>query len=87
MAAKFSDDEAAVIDAARGEVNRSEWLRTAALAAAGKPAGKPGPAHPVASPGRVRFREPTPAGQCPPHPKARVIKGFCHACGRSVLND
>ena len=27
------------------------------------------------------------SGQCPPHPKARVIKGFCGACGRSVLND
>ena len=26
-------------------------------------------------------------GQCPPHPKARVLKGFCGACGRSVQND
>ena len=37
MAVKFSDAEAAVIDAARGEVSRSEWLRTVALAAAAVP--------------------------------------------------
>ena len=32
MAAKFSEAEAASIDAARGSVSRSEWLRTVALA-------------------------------------------------------
>ena len=81
MAAKFTPAEAAIIDTARGEVNRSEWLRTVALAAAGQPvgarapAGKPGP-----PPGRVPFREPTPC----PHPKARVHKSFCGACGTHV---
>jgi hypothetical protein len=30
----------------------------------------------------VRIERPAAAtGQCPPHPKARVIKGLCGACG------
>ena len=61
MAAKFSPAEAEAVDLARGDVSRSEWLRTVALAAAGKPAkpaapvpaGQPGP-----PPGRVPFRSP-----------------------------
>ena len=85
LAAKFTTAEAAIIDTARGEVNRSEWLRTVALAAAGKlvnlpvgaraPAGNPGP-----PPGRVPFKAPEPC----PHPKARVLKSFCGACGTHV---
>jgi len=43
--------------------------------AAPVPAGQPGP-----PPGRVPFREPEPC----PHPKQRVLKGFCHACGTHV---
>ena len=38
MAAKFSPAEVEAVDLARGDVSRSEWLRTVALAAAGKPA-------------------------------------------------
>jgi hypothetical protein len=34
MTTRFSESEAAEIDAARGTTDRSEWLRTAALAAA-----------------------------------------------------
>ena len=85
MGAKFSDTEAEAVDLARGDTSRSEWLRTVALAAAGKPvnlpvgarapAGQPGP-----PPGRVPFREPEPC----PHPKARVHKSFCGACGSHV---
>jgi hypothetical protein len=33
---------------------------------------------------RQRAGRDMPAGQCPPHPKARVHKGFCGACGRPV---
>lgn len=87
MAAKFSTAEAAIIDTARGEVNRSEWLRTVALAAAGQPVGARAPAgKPGSPPGRVPFREPKVSlpGQCPPHPKARVHRGFCGACGTHV---
>ena len=39
------------------------------------PAGSPG-----SPPGRVPFREPPPC----PHPKARVHKNFCGACGSHV---
>jgi hypothetical protein len=34
----------------------------------------------------VAFREPAERG-CPPHPKARVIKGLCRACGRQVGSE
>ena len=87
MAAKFSPAEVEAVDLARGDVSRSEWLRTVALAAAGQPVGKPPAAARVPAgkpagspPGRVPFREPEPC----PHPKARVIKGFCGACGSHV---
>ena len=85
LAAKFTPAEAAIIDTARGEVNRSEWLRTVALAAAGSPVNLPVGAHAPAGrtgspPGRVPFREPPPC----PHPKARVHKNFCGACGSRV---
>ena len=39
---------------------------------------------PAQPPGRVPFREPAPERDDCPHPKARVHKGFCGACGRSV---
>jgi len=85
MGAKFSDTEAEAVDLARGDTSRSEWLRTVALAAAGKPAKSPAgkPAvnlPPVPPPGRVPFREPEPC----PHPKARVHKSFCGNCGSHV---
>ena len=32
----------------------------------------------------VVLREP---GTCPPHPKARVLKGLCGACGRQVGSE
>jgi hypothetical protein len=52
MSVRFSEDEAAQIDAARGGVNRSEWLRSAALAFA--VAGCRAPRRtPVAAPERL----------------------------------
>jgi len=81
MGAKFSDTEAEAVDLARGDTSRSEWLRTVALAAAGKPVGARAPAgKPGSPPGRVPFREPEPCS----HPKARVHKNFCGACGTHV---
>jgi len=82
MAAKFSTVEAGIIDTARGDVTRSEWLRTVALAAAGQPVGARAPAgKPGSPPGRVPFRSPEPC----PHPKARVHRGFCGCCGTGGL--
>lgn len=66
ICAKFSEAEAAQIDTARGLVTRSQWLRSAALAA-----------------GAIRRSRAAAPGDCP-HPKARVIKGFCGACGTHV---
>src|ERR1019366_5432861 len=33
----------------------------------------------------VTFRQPD--GECPPHPKSRIHKGLCHACGDPVEAD
>jgi hypothetical protein len=104
MTTRFSEPEAAEIDAARGNTDRSEWLREAALAAARASGRKPLPTDVitiisdermppgvvgVVSRGRdtvavsgfsigAEQAEPEPC----PHPKARVIKGFCYACGK-----
>ena len=48
---------------------------------------QPASAEPVYTRPPVRRTRVSLPGQCPPQPKARVIKGFCRACGRSVLND
>jgi hypothetical protein len=84
LAAKFSPAEAALIDAARGETSRSEWLRDAALVAAQvlparsrrailAPEGKPAP----------KAREAA-AAKCF-HPVNRRIGGsYCAACGSTV---
>lgn len=83
LAAKFSPAEAALIDAARGEVSRSEWLRDAALAAAQvlparsrrailAPEGRPAP----------KAREAA-AAKCF-HPPNRRLGDYCAACGSSV---
>ena len=90
MGVKFSEPEAEAIDAARGNVNRSEWLRTAALAALGRqPPGAPPTMPPAGPPPRprraaapVRFREPEPERtpkNCK-HPNMRVSKGVCPDC-------
>ena len=89
MSARFTDAEAAQIDAARGATDRSVWLRQAALASLGakEPAqvktGARRGAKPAAAPPEPPLPRPKKAtGECPPHPKGRVNKGFCGACGR-----
>lgn len=75
ISARFTAAEAAEIDAARGAAERSPWLRATVLAAARGTAG---------APGRAQGKG---VGQCPPHPRARVHKGLCGACGRAVLDE
>lgn len=72
ISAKFSEAEAAGIDAARGATSRGVWLREVALAALGGVSAPPGAAD-----------GPVPVVRCA-HPKARVIKGLCGACGMNV---
>ena len=83
MAAKFSPAEVEAVDLARGDVSRSEWLRTVALTAAGQPVGKPAARAPAGQPGSPPGRVPFRPEPCP-HPKARVLKSFCGACGSHV---
>jgi hypothetical protein len=74
MAAKVSEPVAAAVDAARGMQTRSAWIQDAIAA---KLAGevKTAPAVPARA---------VSAPYVCPHPKARVIKGRCWACGASV---
>jgi hypothetical protein len=83
LAAKFSPAEAALIDAARGDTSRSQWLRDAALTAAQvlpatsrrailAPADRPQP----------KVREAA-AARCF-HPVNRRIGDYCAACGSTV---
>lgn len=81
ICAKFSEAEEAVIDTARGDMNRSEWLRLAALAAAERqrtPAG-----HVDREAEAVRQNLAAAQGDCG-HPKARRNKGLCGACGTYI---
>ena len=71
---RVSEDTAAAIDKARGGQSRSAWVADAIDAA-------------LTGPGLMLGEEIIPArkvkaaGACP-HPKARVIKNFCYACGK-----
>lgn len=79
ITAKVSEDTADAIDLARGSLSRSEWLRQLIeQGLAGTPAGRPEPA--ALESLRASRRE-----DCP-HPKARVHKGFCGACGTNVTS-
>lgn len=72
---KVSEQDAAAIDQARGARSRSDWGREALLEHA-RPRQRTRPQ----SPARVQDqREP----ECP-HPKARIAKGLCNACGTYV---
>lgn len=82
---KVSEAEAALVDAARGELTRSAFGRAALLAAVSGEA--PRPARPA--PQRQRVAEPVssslpvltePAAEPCKHPKARVLKGQCRVC-------
>lgn len=83
MSARFSDAEAARIDAARGSADRSVWLRRVALAslAAKEPV--------QVKTGARRGSKPTDAPSGPQrrrctHSGTRVIGGFCTPCDHLV---
>ena len=89
---KLSEGEAAAADKARGGVPRSEWGRSLIIAALAF-AERPDPARPRRAAPRLPSEAEKDAArtigrrmngeQCP-HPKARVIKGYCGACGTHV---
>ncbi len=70
---RLSETEAAEVDAARGTFGREAWMRAAVLAAARERAAQ-----------QKAKRDPK---ACPPHPKRRVIRGLCGACGRAVGDE
>ena len=70
---RLTEAEAAEIDEARGSAKREWWIRTAAVVVAQERIAQ-----------RNAKRDPK---ACPPHPKRRVIRGFCGACGRSVGDE
>ena len=82
MGLKLSEADAKAIDAARGTASRSEWLRSAALAAVSGGQSAPARTLPVVSEPVNRFTA-SPEPSCP-HPKARIHKGLCGACGTNV---
>ena len=78
---KVSEEQATLIDAARGIRDLSAWGRDALLAAAERqhpPAG-----HVDRQAQAVRQNRAAANGDCP-HPKARINKGLCGACGTYV---
>lgn len=81
ICAKFSEAEEVLIDTARGHMSRSEWLRLAALATADQE--RPPAGHMDRQAQAVRQNLAAAKGDCP-HPKARVNKGLCGACGHNV---
>jgi hypothetical protein len=81
MSARFSESEADLIDTARSNTDRSAWLRQAALAAAERQ--RPPTGHIDREAEAVRQNLAATQGDCP-HPKARVHKGLCGACGTYV---
>lgn len=83
MTSRFSEPEAAEIDAARGSTDRSSWLRSAALAIARRtpPPPAPKPAQP-SEPVYVNTDTPEPERKpknCK-HPNFRGVKGVCPDC-------
>ncbi len=67
---RVSEKEAAEIDVARGGQSRASWVAVAITTALN--AAKPAPKRKVE------------AGACP-HPRGRVIKGFCYRCGKPAI--
>ena len=67
---RVSQDIADSIDAVRGTRTRQEWVADAIALALHE-----------AKPAR-RVRAGKEGDACPPHPKGRVIKGFCYRCGQ-----
>lgn len=70
---RLTEAEAAEIDEARAGAKREWWIRTAALVVAREQVAQ-----------RKAKRDPE---ACPPHPKRRVLRGLCGACGRQVGDE
>ena len=86
ISVKVSESEAAPIDAARGERDRSAWGRDAMLGAAssGRRVRRVFPPEVMNAPVVMVLPDGVPTdatGRPCAHPKARVIKGLCGACG------
>lgn len=81
MSARFTEAEAAMIDEARGIEDRNAFVRRAVLAATARQTLPAGSADRQAA--AVRQNHAAALGDCP-HPKARVNKGLCGACGTYV---
>lgn len=86
MSTRFSEPEAAEIDAARGNTDRSVWLREAALAYLGRaqemilPGGAPPTMPPAGPPPRTSKAAAPSAASCP----HRLNPGaWCKICGRT----
>lgn len=74
---RLTSAEAAAVDRARGTSKRETFLRAAGLAVARAQAAEK-------KPGFLEVPEPK---ACPPHPKRRVLRGLCGACGRNVGDE
>ena len=83
VCAKLSDSELRTVEIARGHMDRSEWVRGALLAAAER--GQPREGYADRQSEAVAQNLAALEGDCP-HPKARVIKGFCYACGKPAAD-
>jgi hypothetical protein len=94
LSTRVSEDMAAQVDRARGSLTRSAWVEQAireALFADSKMPGTRSPSGPrppgrVQAPATVISRRPSARRQADcPHPRARVVKGLCGACGTGGL--
>jgi hypothetical protein len=79
---RFSETEAAEIDAARGAVSRSEFLRTACLAVARRGQGKP--VRLIDVPPKTTLLPPRIPKNCR-HVGMRLSKGVCPDCSEWVV--
>lgn len=100
VSARISEQHAEAIDAERGTRTRSSWLADLIAGHFSKPPEPPQrmPARTLSAP--VTYQDaPSPSGvsvpsatpvaragpdECPPHPKGRITKGLCGACGTNV---
>lgn len=69
ISVRVPEDVATAIDKARGARSRSSWAEQV-LTERVDPARTQPPRKQVDTP------------RCPPHPRGRIIKGFCYRCGK-----
>jgi hypothetical protein len=70
---RVSETVAEAIDAARGGMSRAAWVEDLIGPALGITVNG------NSNPEKKRNTE---SDTCPPHPRGRVVKGFCYRCGR-----